>query len=225
MDCCVVKKIVYEDILDFDKLLEEYKTIRSKTKHKEKIYKYELYLGTNLLNLLNQLKYNKYHHQSYNIFIIKEPKYRIIMSEKMNDKIVNHLISNNVLIPLIEPLLIDSNVATRINKGTSYGLKLALKYINKLKLNYDNVYALKIDIKKYFFNIDHQILLTKLHKIITDEKLFYLINHIITSSDGKYVNDDIIKEQKKLIKNISLKNIKDKNIHIKSILDLPLYKE
>ena len=106
------------------------------------------------------------------------------MSEKLKDKIVNHLISNYVLIPLIEPLLIDSNVAIRKNKGTAYGFNLLKKYINKLKENYNNIYVLKID--------------------------------IIKSSDGKYVNEDIIKAKNKIL---------NKEDNLKSILKLPLYKQ
>ena len=45
------------------------------------------------------------------------------MSEKLNDKIINHIISNNVLIPLIDPLLINSNVATIKIKRTFYLFK------------------------------------------------------------------------------------------------------
>ena len=40
------------------------------------------------------------------------------MSEKLPDKIVNYLVSDYVLTPLIEPRLIEMNVATRKNKGT-----------------------------------------------------------------------------------------------------------
>ena len=211
-----MKTITYNEILDFDKILKQYYNIRSKTKNRQKICKYEVYLGSNILNIYNILKAKKYVHSKYNIFIIREPKYRIIMSEKLNDKIVNHLISNYVLIPLIEPLLIDSNVATRKNKGTAYGFNLLKKYINKLKENYNNIYVLKIDIKKYFFNIDHEILLNKLKLIIKDKDLYNLISNIIKSSDGKYVNEDIIKAKN---------NIANKGNNLKSILKLPLYKQ
>lgn len=214
-----MKKIVYNDIVDFDKILKEYEHIRVKTKNRKKICKFECFKGSNLLNILNILKVNKYKHGKYNIFIIKEPKYRIIMSEKLNDKIVNHLISNYVLIPLIEPLLINSNVATRKNKGTAYGVYLAKKYINKVKLNNEKTYVLKIDVKKYFFNIDHTILLNKLRKLIKDENLYKLVVNIIKSSNEKYVNEEIIKEKNRVIKKI--KNKEEQ----KQIKELPIYED
>lgn len=214
-----MKKIVYNDIVDFDKIIKEYEHIRVKTKNRNKICKFECFKGSNLLNILNILKSNKYKHGKYNIFIIKEPKYRIIMSEKLNDKIVNHLVSNYVLIPLIEPLLINSNVATRKNKGTSYGLYLTKKYINKIKLNNEEIYVLKIDIKKYFFNIDHTILLNKLRKLIKDENLYKLVINIIKSSNEKYFNEEIVKEKNRVIKKI--KNKEEQ----KQIKELPIYQD
>ena len=200
-----MKKIVYNDIVDFDKIIKEYEHIRVKTKNRNKICKFECFKGSNLLNILNILKSNKYKHGKYNIFIIKEPKYRIIMSEKLNDKIVNHLVSNYVLIPLIEPLLINSNVATRKNKGTSYGLYLTKKYINKIKLNNEEIYVLKIDIK--------------LRKLIKDENLYKLVINIIKSSNEKYVNEEIVKEKNRVIKKI--KNKEEQ----KQIKELPIYQD
>ena len=46
----------------------------------------------------------------------------------MYDKIVNHLVSEYILLPSIVPCLIDCNVASRKDKGTSYGIKLYYKY-------------------------------------------------------------------------------------------------
>ncbi len=225
MGYCVVKRVTYNDILDFDKIMREYHNIRSKTRNKKKLCNFEVNLGSNVLNMLNMLKNKKWKHNTYNVFIISEPKYRIIMSEKLNDKIVNHLVSQYVLLPLLEPKLIDANVATRKNKGTSYGLKLAYKFMNKLKENYDEVYVLKIDIKKYFFNIDHDILLKKLRQFIKDDDLFLLISNIIRSSDETYVNRDIIKTKRYLQRRIRQRNIENKQLHLNDIEKLPLYQK
>jgi len=110
-------KINYDDLLDFEKLEDVYHIIKCNSKHKEKILKYEIFYTSNTLNILELLKTKKYIHGKYNIFLINYPKCRIIMSENMNDKIINHLVSKYVLFPLIEPRLIPTNVATRKDKG------------------------------------------------------------------------------------------------------------
>ena len=88
------------------------------------------------------------------------------MAEEIEDKIINHLIAEYFLVAVYENIYTDSMCATRKGRGTSYGIKLLYKYLNKLKSNYDNFYVLKIDIKKYFYNVDHNILKSMLRKKI-----------------------------------------------------------
>ena len=99
------------------------------------------------------LEQRKYRHGKYNIFLVKEYKYRLIMSENISDKIINHLISNEILLPNIEPRLIEMNVVTRKNKGTKQGLYYTKKYLNTIRAKYENFYVLKCDIQKYFYNM------------------------------------------------------------------------
>lgn len=88
------------------------------------------------------------------------------MSQEISDKIVNHFITNYYLIPYLEKSLINENVATRKEKGSKYAMELTKKYFNKLLINYPNqeIYCLKIDVSKYFYSIDHDILIEKLQK-------------------------------------------------------------
>ena len=183
----------YNDILDIKKIENSYSQIKKNTKHKQKILNYELFYTSNIVNLLNKLKNKTYNHGKYNIFIIKDPKIRVIMSENMEDKIVNHLVSNYILYPLIEPKLIDMNVATRKNKGCKAGIIYIKKYINQLKNKYPKIYILKCDITKYFYSIDHQILLNKIKKLNLDDDLFNLIKNIIDSTNYDYISDYIKK--------------------------------
>lgn len=185
----------YNYILDIKKIEYAYSKIKKNTKHKNKVLKYEIFYLSNCATILKELKNKTYKHGKYNIFLIKEPKLRVIMSEQMNDKIVNHLVSYYILFPLIEPKLIDMNVATRKNKGSSYALLLFKKYINNLKINNTKIYILKCDISKYFYSIDHQILLEKLKKVIKDNDNFNLIKNIIESTDDDYVNRCLTKYQ------------------------------
>ena len=64
-----MKKIEYDYILDINKIIDVYKKIRGNTKHKEKIVKYELYLGVNLNKVLNCLRTKNYVHSNYNVFL------------------------------------------------------------------------------------------------------------------------------------------------------------
>lgn len=196
-----MKKVKYDDLLSIDKIINTYKRIIKNTKHKEKIFTYNMFYTTNILNIYNVLKDKNYVHGRYNIFIIKKPKLRLIMSENLSDKIVNHLVSYLIL-PIIEPKLIDTNVATRINKGTKEAIHYMKKYLIKMKRKYNYFYILKCDIKKYFYNIDHEILYDKLKITIYDKDILELLKSIIDSTDCEYVNETI----KKLNKDVPIYN-------------------
>ena len=183
--------VSYDSLIDYNKILDSYRLVVKNTKHKDKLFKYNLFLSSNLVSIYNSLKDFKYHHDKYNIFLIKDPKYRVIMSETLKDKIVNQMISEYILKPALEPRLIDSNVATRIGMGSIYAFKLCKDYINYLKRANKEIYVLKFDIKKYFYNIDHDILIEKLDKIFVDKRIINLLKDIIYSSNNSYVNREI----------------------------------
>jgi len=129
--------------------------------------------------------------KKYHIFKIYEPKVRLIMSLNIVDKLVNHYFTENVLKIKLEKYLDIRNVATRKDLGTDYAIKLLRKYIEYYK-NKEKVYYLKIDIKKYFYNIDHEVLKKMLIDKLTDDEYIRVCN-IIDSTDESYINEEIIK--------------------------------
>ena len=191
------------------------------TKNKRKIYKFEEFYTANITNVFNLLKDESYHVSEYNIFLIRDPKYRIIMSQKMNDKIINHVLAD-ILIKVLEPSLIDMNVATRKNKGTHYGIRYLKKYLNQLKG--DTIYALKFDISKYFYSIDHSILKKLLMKKIKDKKYLEILFKIIDSTD-KNVNEEIEKIKQSEINALKESKLNNRYNKIKEVENIPLYKK
>jgi len=188
-----VKKnhVKYDEILSYEVIESNYRDICSKTMHRNKIVKFDLFHSTNVNSIYNELKDRKYRHSKYNIFLIKEPKYRIVMSESIKDKIVNHIISNSFLKPALYPKLIEENVATRVGKGTNAAIELCKKYFVRMMNKYRNFYILKFDISKYFYNIDHQVLKQMLAKIYTDQEVLRILYEVIDSTDAKYINGEI----------------------------------
>ncbi len=221
--CEMKLNLKYDDIVDIDKIREMYHIIRVNTKNRGKLHKFELFYSSNIISILEALRNKCYKHSKYNVFLVHEPKYRIIMSEIMSDKVVNHLISKYILAPGIIPHLIPQNVATREGKGTKEGIRYLKMYINKLKLNYDKVYVLKCDIKKYFYSIDHELVLEKCRRFIDDPEVFQLVLNVVKSTDEDYVNSAIDKVVKKEIDRVSKLNILDKDIKIEELKRIPRY--
>ena len=182
--------------------------ISKNVKNKRKLYNFEKYKMLNFYNIYNILMNNNYNGGTYNIFMIKDPKYRIVMSENISDKIINHYITRKVLIPKLEKRLDIRNAATRKNMGTSYAYDLLNKYIEKNK-KYKKFYILKLDIKKYFYNINHEILKNMIKKYLTLEE-YDIICKIIDSTNELYINEKInnlkMKYNNKEVNNIPLYN-------------------
>ena len=217
--------IKYDDIVDYYKINTVYKKICQSTEHKRKLIYFELYKFSKFIYIYRVLNERIYTHGNYNVFMIKYPKHRIIMSENLIDKIVNHLVSTYALFPTIEPTLIEANVATRVGKGLDKGIELTKKYLNKMRDNLENVYVLKCDINKYFYNIDHEVLFQKLDKLEMDKEILDLIKGIVSSTNNDYVNQKIAKIVDTEIKNIkaSNRNLRDKEILITKLSNIPKY--
>ena len=190
----------YNNLYNFDlkDIIDVYKKqIRVNTKNKYKIKRFEDFYAVNIYRIKKILDSKNYKIGRYNIFLIKEPKCRIIMSQKITDKVINHLVANNILLPILDKSLIDTNVATRKEKGTHYGIKYIKKSLNNMD---GEVYALKFDISKYFYNINHTKLIEMLKTKIKDKDALNILITIINSTNHVYVNETITKiKEKELI--------------------------
>lgn len=213
---------IYDSILDIKVIQKIYSSrVRVNTKNKLKLEKFENNYVSNMIYIKQILEERNYKPGRYNIFLIKEPKLRIIMSQNIIDKLINHVVTQYFLINIFESTLIEENVATRKNKGTKYGIFLLKKYLNEVKDK--NFYVLKFDISKYFFNLDHKIIKELLVHKIKDKEALKILYDIVDSTDSCYVNERINLLKEKEIQRINNSNSKDKERLIKEIKELPNY--
>ncbi len=219
------KNNLYKNILSTTHALNMYKTIKQNCKNKKEVYRFSLNLNQNINEILTKLYNENYKFDKYRIFIIKEPKYRLIMSEKVEDKIVNHLVAKYILLPAVEHSLIDSNVATRYKKGSNHAFKLFNKYVTRLFQENKEIYVLKIDISKYFYNIDHEECIRLVKRKIKDKKAIKIIENIIKTTNDSYVNKEIKYMVGKEIRRVKTLNIseKEKEKKINELNSIPLY--
>lgn len=176
--------------ISFDELYEIYDNyIRKGYSNKRKLYKFESDKMVKINELCNLVNNEGYSLDNYNIFLITRPKVRIVMSLSLKDKIINHFITLKYIIPTLEKYLDNRNIATRKGYGIDYGIKLVNKYIEKNK-KYDKFYILKLDISKYFYNIDHKVL-KELIKDKFNNDIYDFLCMIIDSTNKEYVNEKI----------------------------------
>ncbi len=114
--------------------------------------------------------------------MIYDPKEREIQAISYRDRIVQHTLCDNFLMPLLEKRLIYDNVACRKRKGSGFAIaRLKQFMVNHYRKCGGRGYFVKLDIKKYFNNIDHEVLKQKLYAIVSDENIRWLLDVIIDS--------------------------------------------
>lgn len=101
------------------------------------------------------------------------------------DRIVHRFVVDNFLTPYFVPTFIKNSYACLKNKRMHIAcleLQQAMKHCKRI---WNDYYILKMDIRKYFQNIDKNILYQILNKKIKDEKLLWLIKEILYSNKGE----------------------------------------
>lgn len=175
------KKNLYNQICSIKYIEEAFNEVCKNTKNKRKVEMLKEYKCLYVSRIYNILKNKEYKTGKYNIFTIYEPKKRIIVSQNMQDKIINHLVTRKILYPAILPCLIDANVASREKMGTKKGLEYYYKYIRNCKIQHKDYYVLKCDISKFFASIDHALLKQKIRRRIKDLDALKIVEDIIDS--------------------------------------------
>lgn len=172
----------YEKICDFQNLYKAHLSSRRGKRHKTEVIHFELNLAENLTRMSHQLKNHTYQMKGYYHFIIYEPKERAIFAAYYPDRVLLHCICDEVLTPLLSRRVIHDNAACQIGKGTHFALDRFSKFLREHYKEHGNKgYVLKCDIQKYFASIDHEVLKSKLKKVVKDPDLRELIFHFIDS--------------------------------------------
>ena len=177
------KSNLYQNIYNMENIFDAFNEVCRNTKNKKKVEFFKEYKCTYISRIYNILKNEQYIVGPYNVFTIYEPKERRIVSQNMQDKVINLLVARHILYPSLLPSLLDFNVASRKNLGTSHAFELYIKYRNYYSNKYNIYYILKCDISKFFQSIDHDILKKKLLKKIKDKKALKIVFDIIDSDE------------------------------------------
>ena len=172
---------LYDRVYDFENLYEAYRlTARGKRTDPEKLA-FEMNLGSNLAELSQRLEERTYYPEGHRCFMVYEPKQRLIHASAFPDRIVQHSLCDNVLREYLDPRLVYDCAACRKGKGTHFAIRRLTGFLTDFyKHHGTDGYFLKIDIRKYFDNIDHEIL-KGLFKDFPDEDVRELICRIIDS--------------------------------------------
>ncbi len=172
---------IYEKIINLDNLrLADEKARRGKLRS-HGVKRHDKNRDSNILKLHEDLKNKTFRTSEYDIFKIYEPKERIIYRlPYFPDRIVHHAIMN-----VLEPIWVSvfttdtySCIKNRGIHGAMVKVKAAMKDVENTR------YCLKIDVKKFYPSIDHDILKDIIRRKIKCKDTLELLDQIIDSAPG-----------------------------------------
>ena len=171
---------LYEKVCDIDNLYLAYSKARKGKGKSYGVVQFEKELDNNLLSIQRELIGQTYRTSEYDVFMIHDPKERTIYRLPLRDRIVHHAVMN-VLEDIWTPVFISHTYSCIKGRGI-HGALIHLK--RDLTDKEGTLYCLKMDIKKFYPSVDHEVLKNIIRKRIKDKKLLSVLDEIIDSAPG-----------------------------------------
>ena len=156
----LVNQYTYIDILN------AYLDCRKHKRTKKSAIAYELAFEYNLMFLLDKINSGEYEVGPSHVFAIDKPKPREIWAAEFQDRIVHHLIYNDIG-PFFEKRFVEDSFSCIKGRGTLAASKRVEKFARKATENWSkSAWVLQIDIANYFVSISKDILWSIIEKTI-----------------------------------------------------------
>lgn len=180
----------FENVADLDNLNLSVKQARKNVHWKESVQRYEMNRIANIIDARKKLLSGENVQQGFICFTLRERgKIRHIRGLQFAERVIQKCLCDQVLVPILSRPLIYDNGASLKGKGVMFAVNRLTAHLSRYyrQNNFSNEgYALLIDFKGFYDNIDHEILLSMLSDEIKDERVMNLTEKFIrVFGDGK----------------------------------------
>ena len=175
----------YQEIIGLENLLTAWEEFRLGKRDKPDVQVFARHLVDNIVSLHSDLANLGYQHGGYEAFAINDPKPRQIHKASVRDRLLHHAI-HRVLYPFFDRTFIADSFSCRVEKGTFNAIERFQTMCRQVNRNNTcTCWVLKCDIRKFFANIDHEVLLHVLTNYIPDRNIIRLLENVIKSFETK----------------------------------------
>ena len=172
----------YSIFTDMSVLNMAHNMARKAGRGKNSIVKFEWDLLGQLARLQRQLINKTYRLAPYFRFHVFEPKPRIIYALEYRDRIVQHVMCDNILEPYFSSKIIYDNAGCVKKRGQHFAVKRLKKFLKCHYHTYGKTgYYLKVDIKKFYPSLSHEVIKNSMSNLIVDEDVKNLFNLMVDS--------------------------------------------
>lgn len=180
-------KNLISKVTDIENMRDAYKkAAKGRNKYSCGHLAFKEHLEYNLYKLKESIENETYKVGQYYTFVVYEPKKRIISALPFRDRVVQHAI-NNIIEPIFDKTFYPCSYGCRKDKGVHNGT-IAVQSTIRRESKENILYCLKMDFKKYFHNINSNVLKKEIAKKIKDRKLLELIYLFISENGIKIGN-------------------------------------
>ncbi|MBC7507730.1 MAG: RNA-directed DNA polymerase [Ferruginibacter sp.] len=165
---------ILEQVADMDNLYLAFWKAKKEKPANSEMLAYQQQLQVNLLQLSNQVLTAGVCIGNYHYFKIYDPKERQICAAAFSERVLHHALMN-ICHDSFEKYQVYDSYASRKGKGIYAALERAACYQKKYK------WYLKLDIRKYFDSINHDVLAQQLKKRFKEKNLLKIFASIINS--------------------------------------------
>lgn len=170
---------LFEKAFTSENLYQAYLDARKGKRLKAACHQFDVAAGALLGELHDKIHDGSYRVRAYHHFFVHEPKKREICAPWFGDIVVQHAIYR-IIKPLFEKVYIAESFACRVGKGTH----MAANYAQAALMSSDpESYVLKLDIRKFFYRIDRDILRKLIETKIKDSRMVDIM--MLFAEDGK----------------------------------------
>lgn len=165
--------------LTFEKLFQAYLDCRKHKRNTINALMFEYNLEENLSELYDDLISGNYVIGQSICFIVLYPKPREVWAADFRDRIVHHLIYNEIKDRFYKRFIKDTYSCIPL-RGTTNAVKTIEKHAKSITNNYhETAYFLKADLKNFFVSIDKEILFSEIKKYVNEDWVLNLIQQVI----------------------------------------------
>ena len=171
---------MYDKVCEPDNLRLAYTKARRGKARQYGVRIFDKDVDGNLEQIHRGLVAGTYVTSEYSVFTIREPKERVIYRLPFRDRVVQHAVMN-ILEDVWTSIFIEQTYSCIKGRGI-HGVVRHIK--RDLRDEQNTKYCLKLDIRKFYPSIDHQIAKQIIRRKIKDQKLLCLLDGIIDSAPG-----------------------------------------
>ena len=172
---------MFDKIISLENLFDAWTEFKKEKANKKDVAEFEINLEDHIFKLHEDLKNGDYKHSGYVSFYVSDPKRRHIHKALVRDRLLHHAV-HRIIEPEWNKIFVFDSWSSRKNKGIHGAVKRFQNLGLKLSRNHTRtLWVLKLDVRKFFDSVDHDILLDILGKRTSDDRLMALFRDIIES--------------------------------------------